>query len=45
MPSADIENVTVSEVLATWNRTRSDEELRKFVLSHSLRLPEDSEIE
>jgi hypothetical protein len=45
MPSSDIENVTLSEVLASWNRPRTDEELRDFVSTHSSRLPEDAEIE
>jgi hypothetical protein len=45
MPSATIENVTISEVLATWERPRSDDELSHFVLTHMARLPEDSEIE
>jgi hypothetical protein len=45
MPSATIENVTISEVLATWNRPRSDQELRDFVTTHHNCLPDDSEIE
>ncbi len=47
MPSANVEDVTMSDILdlATWNRPRSDQELRDFVTTHHSRLPEDSEIE
>lgn len=47
MPSANIEDVTVSDILnlATWDRQRSTEELRDFVITRTLRLPEDSEIQ
>jgi hypothetical protein len=44
---ADIEPVTLSDILdlATWNRPRSDEELRTFVESHHSSLPDDISIE
>lgn len=47
MPTADIEAVTVSDILnlATWNRQRSSEELQSFINSHHAQLPDDSEIE
>ena len=31
--------------LATWNRPRTNEELRAFITSHHDRLPDDIEIE
>lgn len=47
MPSASIEQVTVSDVLelATWNRPRTDNELHDFVTTHHNRLPDDTDIE
>lgn len=45
-PAADIEDVTLSDILglATWNRERSDEELRSFITSHEANLPDDTEV-
>lgn len=45
-PAADIENVTVSDILglATWNRPRTDEELHDFVTRHHAALPDDTEV-
>lgn len=47
MPAADIEAVTVSDILnlATWNRQRSTEELQAFVSTRHAALPDDTEIE
>ncbi len=47
MHAADIEAVTVSEILglATWNRQRTDEELRDFITTRHDRLPDSVEIE
>lgn len=47
MPAADIEPVTVSDILslATWERERTHEELKAFVDSRHAALPDDSEIE
>jgi hypothetical protein len=47
MPSAEIETVTVSDILslATWNRQRSSDELQSFINSHHAALPDDSEIQ
>lgn len=47
MPSANVEDVTMSDILdlATWNRPRTDEQLRSFVMSRLVHMPEDSEIE
>jgi hypothetical protein len=47
MPSADVEAVTVSDILdlATWNRPRTSEELQEFINSHHANLPDDTEIE
>lgn len=43
---SDIEDVTVSDILnlATWNRPRSDDELREFVTRHHAALPDNVEI-
>lgn len=44
---AEIEPVTVSDILefATWNRPRSNDELRAFVERRHAQLPDDTEIE
>jgi hypothetical protein len=46
MPAADVETVTVSDILdlATWNRPRTNEELRDFINTHHAQLPDDTEI-
>ena len=40
---ADIEPVTMSDILelATWNRPRTDQELREFIETHHAALPDD----
>ena len=47
MPAADIEAVTVSDILnlATWNRERSSDELQAFISSRHAALPDNTEIE
>lgn len=47
MPAADIEAVTVSDILnlATWNRQRTSEELQAYIRSRHISLPDDTEIE
>lgn len=44
--TADVEPVTLSDVLelATWNRPRSNEELRGFVNTHLSGIPDDVEL-
>jgi len=43
---AEVEPVTVSDILGldTWNRPRTDEELRSFITSHHNNLPDSDEI-
>jgi hypothetical protein len=45
--SAAVEAVTISEILdlATWNRQRTDEELRDFINTHHSNLPDNLDIE
>lgn len=45
--SADVEPVTVSEILdlGSWNRERSSEELRSFIVSHHDALPDGIDVE
>ncbi|MEO5950556.1 MAG: hypothetical protein ABIQ04_03855 [Candidatus Saccharimonadales bacterium] len=45
--SSGIEAVTLSDILklSTWNRERTDDELRSFIDTHHAALPDDSELE
>lgn len=46
MQHADVEPVTVSDILGldTWNRPRTNEELRSFITSRHNSLPDSDEI-
>jgi hypothetical protein len=42
--STDMDPVTLGDTLDTWNRERSNEELRSFIATRHASLPDDIEL-